>query len=133
MSSSPEIQISKLQNTNIHGHLHKKKTPTWPKVDEYVRNLSLTSFNNWSDNGVCSSTPKIRAHDNRRSSVFYMIPAMSSARQRSCKHASLIEEMCFLCSPFCVRCYAARNKQAAIIETVFRAWSLPTAYKRHGK
>jgi hypothetical protein len=58
---------------------------------------------------------------------------MTSARQRSCKHASLIEKRCFLCGPCCARCYTARTKHAAIIETVFSAWSVPRSYKRHGK
>jgi hypothetical protein len=35
--------------------------------------------------------------------------------------------------PCCARCYAARTKQAAIIETVFAAWSVPKVCKRHGK
>jgi hypothetical protein len=34
-----------------------------------------------------------------RSSVCYVVRAVPSARQRSCKHASLIEERCFLCGP----------------------------------
>jgi hypothetical protein len=58
---------------------------------------------------------------------------MPGDRQRSCKHASLIEERCFLCGLSCTRCYAARIKDAAIIETVFSALSVPKVYKRHGK
>jgi hypothetical protein len=63
--------------------------------------------------------PKIRARNNRGSSVFYVVHAMPSARQHSSKHASLIEERCFLCGPCCAHCYAPHIKHAAIIETVF--------------
>jgi hypothetical protein len=58
---------------------------------------------------------------------------MTSARQRSCKHASLIEETCFLCGLCCATCYAVRTKHAVIIETVSSVWSVPRVYKRHGK
>jgi hypothetical protein len=41
--------------------------------------------------------------DNRRS-VYYIVRTMSSARQRSCKHSSLIEKLSFLCGscPSCL-------------------------------
>jgi hypothetical protein len=36
--------------------------------------------------------------DNRRG-VYYVVRAIPSSWQRSCKHVSLIEEGCFLCGP----------------------------------
>jgi hypothetical protein len=50
--------------------------------------------------------------------------------EQSCKHASIIEERCFLRGPCCA---AARTKRAATIEAVLSAWSLPKVYKGHGK
>jgi hypothetical protein len=40
--------------------------------------------------------PEIRARNNRKGrarNVFYVVRAVSSAGERSCKHTSLIEEM----------------------------------------
>jgi hypothetical protein len=42
--------------------------------------------------------PRLHNSDNRIG-VFYVVCAMASARQRRCKHASLIEE-CFLFGPY---------------------------------
>jgi hypothetical protein len=49
----------------------------------------------------------------------YVVCAMPSARLRSCRHTSLIEERCLLCGLCCVHCYAAHTKHFATVTVFF--------------